>query len=103
MCETSNTPAALRTASCSARTPSGYWTGISQPPNETSFALAATWASKSGVRFSVGVVTRTRLAERIGRARAIARRAAAYSSVMPSPGANRPPPAAAAGWYPDPE
>ena len=32
MCETSKTPAASRTATCSARMPS-YWTGISQPAN----------------------------------------------------------------------
>ena len=42
MCETSKTPAAVRTATCSARMPSAYWTGISQPANGTSRADAAT-------------------------------------------------------------
>ena len=37
MCETSKTPASVRTARCSAITPS-YWTGISQPANGTSRA-----------------------------------------------------------------
>ena len=49
MCETSNTPAPVRTATCSWRMPS-YWTGISQPANGTSLAPARSWRSNSGVR-----------------------------------------------------
>ena len=41
MCETSNTPQSVRTALCSAITPS-YWTGISQPANGTIRAPSAT-------------------------------------------------------------
>src|SRR4051812_5291168 len=52
MCETSKTPAAVRTATCSSRMPA-YWTGISQPANGTRRADAATWRSCSGVRFRV--------------------------------------------------
>ena len=48
MCETSKTPAAVRTLTCSSRMPS-YCTGISQPANGTSFAPAAAWRSWSGV------------------------------------------------------
>ncbi len=40
MCETSNSPAALRTASCSAMT-EVYWTGISQPAKSTNRAPSA--------------------------------------------------------------
>ena len=54
MCETSNAPAPVRTATCSCLMPS-YWTGISQPANGTSRAPAARWRSKSGVRRSVSV------------------------------------------------
>ena len=49
MCETSNTPAAVRTARCSSRMPA-YCTGISQPANGTSFAPAAAWRSWRGER-----------------------------------------------------
>ena len=42
MCETSNTPASVRTARCSGITPS-YCTGISQPANGTMRAPSATW------------------------------------------------------------
>src|SRR4051812_30729954 len=52
MCETSKTPARLRTATCSWRIPS-YCTGISQPANGTSRAPARSWRSNSGVRRSV--------------------------------------------------
>src|SRR6478672_11931335 len=52
MCETSKTPASVRTALCSWITPS-YWTGISQPANGTIRAPRATWRSCSGVRRSV--------------------------------------------------
>ena len=48
MCETSKTPQSVRTARCSAMTPS-YWTGISQPAKGTMRAPAATWRSWSGV------------------------------------------------------
>ena len=41
MCETSKTPASVRTARCSGITPS-YWTGISQPANGTMRAPRAT-------------------------------------------------------------
>ena len=51
MWETSNRPAAVRTARCSSITPR-YCTGISQPAKGTSFAPAARWASYSGVRLS---------------------------------------------------
>ena len=44
MCETSKTPESVRTALCSAITPS-YCTGISQPANGTSRAPAATCRS----------------------------------------------------------
>ena len=44
MCETSNTPAAPRTATCSSRMPA-YCTGISQPAKGTSRAPAASWRS----------------------------------------------------------
>ncbi len=44
MCETSNIPAPLRTASCSAPTPA-YWIGISQPAKSAIRAPAATWRS----------------------------------------------------------
>ena len=54
MCETSKTPAEVRTATCSWRIPS-YWTGISQPANGTSRAPARSWRSNSGVRRSVSV------------------------------------------------
>src|SRR5688500_10504469 len=54
MCETSKTPAPVRTATCSWRMPS-YCTGISQPANGTSLAPAASWRSYSGVRRSVSV------------------------------------------------
>jgi len=40
MCETSNIPAAFRTASCSATTPV-YWTGMSQPAKSTIRAPSA--------------------------------------------------------------
>src|ERR671910_2650633 len=49
MCETSNMPAPVRTATCSWRIPS-YWTGISQPAKGTSLAPARSWRSNSGVR-----------------------------------------------------
>ena len=49
MCETSNIPAPVRTATCSGRIPS-YCTGISQPANGTSLAPARSWRSKRGVR-----------------------------------------------------
>src|SRR6266540_5783975 len=49
MCETSNTPAPVRTATCSWRMPS-YCTGISQPANGTRRAPARSWRSNSGVR-----------------------------------------------------
>ena len=39
MCETSNTPARVRTASCSAMMPA-YWSGISQPAKEAKRAPA---------------------------------------------------------------
>ena len=41
MCETSKTPASVRTALCSASTPS-YCTGISQPANGTMRPPAST-------------------------------------------------------------
>ena len=44
MWETSNTPASVRTARCSAMMPS-YCTGIAQPANGTIRAPAATWRS----------------------------------------------------------
>ena len=44
MCETSNAPAAVLTATCSGITPS-YWTGISQPEKGTIRAPAARWRS----------------------------------------------------------
>ena len=44
MCETSKTPASVRTARCSASTPS-YCTGISQPAKGTMRAPAATCRS----------------------------------------------------------
>ena len=49
MCDTSNTPAFVRTATCSWRMPS-YCTGISQPAKGTSLAPAASWRSNRGVR-----------------------------------------------------
>ena len=49
MCETSNTPAPVRTATCSWRTPS-YCTGISHPAKGTRRAPAASWRSNRGVR-----------------------------------------------------
>src|SRR5438552_6101340 len=52
MCETSKTPASVRTAMCSGITPS-YCTGISHPANGTIRAPSATWRSKRGVRRSV--------------------------------------------------
>ena len=52
MCETSKTPHASRTATCSSRIPP-YCTGISQPAKGTSLAPASTWRSNSGVRLSV--------------------------------------------------
>src|SRR5262245_58426798 len=48
MCETSNAPAAVRTARCSGITPA-YWTGISQPANGTILPPAATCRSWSAV------------------------------------------------------
>ena len=45
MWETSNTPAAVRTAWCSARIPPAYCTGISQPAKGTSLAPDALWVS----------------------------------------------------------
>src|SRR5215468_10739210 len=48
MCETSNTPAAFRTASCSATTPV-YWTGMSQPAKSTIRAPSARCTRLSGV------------------------------------------------------
>jgi hypothetical protein len=44
MWDTSNTPAPVRTAWCSARMPA-YCTGISQPANGTSLAPSALWVS----------------------------------------------------------
>src|SRR6476659_6742099 len=52
MCETSNTPASVRTARCSGITPS-YWTGISQPAKGTIRAPSSTCRSWSGVCRSV--------------------------------------------------
>src|SRR5262245_36184280 len=52
MCDTSKTPELLRTARCSAATPS-YWTGISQPAKGTRRAPSATCRGWSGVRLSV--------------------------------------------------
>ncbi|GMA32534.1 hypothetical protein GCM10025875_25260 [Litorihabitans aurantiacus] len=48
MCEMSNRPAVVRTATCSA-TSEVYFTGIDQPANGTIVAPAATWAAWSGV------------------------------------------------------
>src|SRR3954454_20702362 len=56
MCETSNTPAPVRTATCSWRMPS-YCTGISHPANGTRRAPAARWRSWSGVRRRVSAAT----------------------------------------------
>src|SRR5918996_2948916 len=55
MCETSNIPALVRTATCSCRIPS-YWTGISQPAKGTSRAPAASCRSNRGVRRRVSAV-----------------------------------------------
>src|SRR4051812_7167305 len=49
---TSKTPACVRTASCSARMPPAYWTGISQPANGTSRAPAAACRACRAVRRS---------------------------------------------------
>ena len=59
MCETSNRPAAVRTATCSCRTPS-YCTGMSHPANGTMRAPARTWASCRGVRFRAAAVDKAR-------------------------------------------
>ena len=42
MCDTSNTPAAVRTISCSRVMPVGYCTGIANPANGTILAPRAT-------------------------------------------------------------
>src|ERR1700676_899780 len=56
MCERSNSPARLRTASCSLRMPA-YCTGISNPPNGTIRAASARCASYSAVRRSVPLIS----------------------------------------------
>src|SRR5215211_3776844 len=66
MCETSNRPAPVRTATCSWRMPS-YCTGISQPANGTSFAPAAAWRSYSGVRRRVSAAAVDTTADPSGR------------------------------------
>src|SRR5918994_7134829 len=63
MCETSKTPASLRTARCSGMTPS-YCTGISQPAKGTRRAPSATCRSWIGVRRSV-CTTRRMLPPRV--------------------------------------
>ena len=55
----------LATRRCSARMPS-YSTGISQPANGTSLAPASTWASYSGVLFSVLASTRATILAGMG-------------------------------------
>src|SRR3954469_23758759 len=51
---TSKTPTAVRTASCSRRTPPpGYSIGISQPPKSAILAPKPRWRSSSGECFSV--------------------------------------------------
>src|SRR5947209_4431425 len=67
MCERSNKPARLRTASCSLRIPP-YCTGISNPPNGTIRAPSARWVS----------------------CRAVRRRAPEASTVIPSGALSRP-------------
>src|SRR5262245_55598240 len=54
MCETSNSPAPVRTSVCS-RTSPVYRTGISKPPKSMSLAPAATWKAWNGVRLTVSV------------------------------------------------
>ena len=54
MCEMSNTPAAVRTARCSARMPLGYCTGMDQPPKPTILPPSRTCAAWSGVCLSAG-------------------------------------------------
>src|SRR5438552_1703535 len=49
MWERSNRPAEVRVCECSARMPS-YWSGISQPPNGTILAPAASCKAVRGVR-----------------------------------------------------
>ena len=54
MWEMSNTPAAVRTARCSARMPLAYCTGIDQPPKPTILPPSRTCAACSGVCLSAG-------------------------------------------------
>ncbi len=54
MCETSKSPAAVRTASCSAIT-EVYCTGMSQPAKSTIRAPSLRWASLSGVCRGIGI------------------------------------------------
>src|SRR5258706_10557174 len=54
MCETSNRPAARRTARCSAMRPE-YSTGMSQPPKGTILAPLSRWTAWSGVLRSSGI------------------------------------------------
>src|SRR5688572_16291091 len=52
MCETSNSPAAVRVRICSSITPAGYCTGISQPPKSTILPPSSRCALFSGVFFN---------------------------------------------------
>src|SRR3954452_4409627 len=81
MCETSKTPAAVRTARTSSMTPV-YCTGISQPAKGTRRPPDSAWRAYSGVRCSSSGTARTlsargheahRMRERVGGARLVGR------------------------------